>query len=632
VWASVSPTIFHEPSISASAKKSTNETLPQAPVSSSRTVAVDRRRDRLAVGRRLCCGHRLPPSLVSPAPAGPYAPKSRFKPRYGFGTLSVSGTGDELERGRESYSGSAWATAYESLSRADHLAPLAAQDLELLATSAYMLGREDEWMRILERVCHVYSEAGQNRRAVRCAFWIGTQLALRGEMGPASGWLGRAQRLLEREKGECVEQGYMLLPVVFQHDADGDWEGASSTAAAAAEIGERFEDADLFALAVHVQGDILVRYGRVREGLGLLDEAMVTVTTETLSPMVTGIVYCGVILACEQVYELRRAKEWTAALARWCEGQPDLLAFTGRCLVHRAQLMQLQGAWPEALEEAEKAGRRLEEAMNRAAAAKACYLRGEVHRLRGEFGQAEDAYRRASELGLEPQPGWALFRLAQGDGAAAVAAIRRALAETTDRPRRAGLLSSAVEIMLATGEVDDARDACRELESIATEYESEMLVAMNAHARGAVELAAGDAGAALVSLRQASRAWQELEAPYEAARARVLVGQACRALGDEDAFTLELGAVRGAFEQLGATPDLAALDSLTEVAGDTHGLTVRELEVLRLVAAGKSNKEIAATLVISEHTVARHVQNIFTKLRVPSRTAAGAFAFEHDLV
>ena len=542
------------------------------------------------------------------------------------------GTNDDLERGRESYSSSAWATAYESFSRAEQLAPLAAEDLELLATSVYMLGREDEWMRILERAFRGYSDAGETRRAVRCAFWIGIQLALRGEMGPATGWLGRAQRLLDREQGECVEQGYMLMPVVFQHEAEGDLEGASATAAAAAEIGERFGDYDLFALAIHVQGDILVRSGRVREGLGLLDEAMVTVTTETLSPMVAGIVYCGVILTCEQVYELRRAREWTAALTRWCESQPDLLAFTGRCLVHRAQLMQLQGDWPDALEEADRASRRLEEAMNQAAAAKACYLKGEVHRLRGEFGEAEEAYRLASQLGLEPQPGWALVRLAQGNSAAAAAAIRRALGETSDRLGRAGLLPAAVEIMLATSEVDDARSACRELEAIAADYESEMLRALHAQARGAVDLVAGDAAAALVSLRQASKAWQELEAPYEAARARVQVGQACRVLGDEDAFVLELEAARSVFQELGATPDVASVDAVAGPVGDTHGLTARELEVLRLVASGKSNKEIAAALVISEHTVARHVQNIFTKLGVPSRTAAGAYAFEHDLV
>ena len=223
---------------------------------------------------------------------------------------------NDLERGRESYSSSAWASARESFWRADRLEPLAAEDLELLATSAYMLGRDDESMQVLERAYRGYSEGAEARRAVRCAFWIGIQLALRGEMGPATGWLGRAQRLLDREEGECVEQGYMLMPVVLQHEAEGDWEGASATAASAAEIGERFGDSDLFALAIHVQGDILVRAGRVREGLGLLDEAMVTVTTETLSPMVTGIVYCGVILTCEQVYELRRARACVVDLER----------------------------------------------------------------------------------------------------------------------------------------------------------------------------------------------------------------------------------------------------------------------------------------------------------------------------
>ena len=546
--------------------------------------------------------------------------------------MGLSAGSDELERGRESYSSSAWVTAYDSLSRADQLSPLGAKDLELLATAAYMLGRENEWMRILERAHLGYSAAGENRRAVRCAFWIGIVLAIRGEMGAATGWLGRAQRLLEHEEAECVEQGYMLMPVVFQHEAEGDWEGASATAAAAAKTGERFGDADLFALAVHTQGEILVRYGRVREGFGLLDEAMVTVTTEQLSPVVTGIVYCGVILACEAAYELRRAREWTAALTRWCESQPDLLAFTGRCFVHRAQLMQLHGDWPEALAEAQRAGRRLEEAMNQAAAAKAGYLKGEVHRLRGQFGQAEEAYRQASQLGLEPQPGWALLRLAQGSAAAAAAAIGRVLGETTERPKRANLLPAAVEILLATGQVDEARSACGELAAIAADYDSEMLRALHAHARGAVELAEGEAGAALMSLRQASVAWHELEAPYEVARARLLIARACGELGDEDAFALELEAARSAFEKLGATPDLAVVDALGGSAGDSHGLTDRELDVLRLVASGKSNKEIAATLVISEHTVARHLQNIFTKLDVPSRTAAGAFAFEHGLV
>jgi DNA-binding CsgD family transcriptional regulator len=540
----------------------------------------------------------------------------------------------DLERGHAAYSSSAWQEAYASLSEADRAVPLGAEDLELLATSAYMLGREDDCMQILGRAFQRHSDDGATLRAARCAFWIGMQLALRGEMGPATGWLGRAQRLVEREDRECAEQGYMLMPVSFQHEAVGDFEGAAATAGAAAEFGERFGDADLFALAVHTQGGILLRCGRVSEGLALLDEAMVTATAGELSPMVTGIVYCGVILACEEIYELRRAQEWTAVLARWCGQQPDLVAFTGRCLVHRAQLMHLRGDWRDALEEAQRAGERFELSMNEAAAAKACYLRGEVHRLRGEFAEAEESYREASQLGLEPQPGWALLRLAQGNADAAAAAIRRAIGETNDRLKRAGLLPAYAEILIAVGDLDEARLACAELEEIAGECNSAMLEATHGQARGAVELAAGDASSALASLRRAAQAWKELEAPYEAARVRELVGQACRELGDEDAFSLELEAARGVFEQLGAAPDLARVDALTGkgAAGTAHGLSPRELEVLRLVATGKSNREIAGILVISEHTVARHVQNIFTKLGVPSRTAAGAFAFEHDLV
>jgi DNA-binding CsgD family transcriptional regulator len=539
-----------------------------------------------------------------------------------------------VERGRQAYSTFAWREAYESLARADQAAPLAGEDLELLATSVFMLGREDEWMQILERACQRYSDAGDLLPAARCAFWIGTQLAIRGDMGPATGWLGRAQRLVERDGSECVEQAYMLLPVAFQHEAAGDYEGAAATAAAAVEAGERFGDPDLFALAVHVQGEMVVRDGRVREGLGLLDEAMVAVTAGGVSPIVTGIVYCGVILACEEVYEVRRAQEWTAALTRWCGQQPDLVAFTGRCLVHRAQLMQLHGAWRAALEEAERAGQRFEAAMNRAAAAKGCYLRGEVHRLRGEFAQADDAYREASQHGFDAQPGWALLQLARGNAEAAAAAIRRVLGETTEPLRRAGLLPAYVAILVSVGDVDEARSASGELGELAEEYESALLQAMGAQARGTVELAAGDPGVALVSLREALRAWLELEAPHEAACTRVLVGKACQALGDRDAFALELEAARNVFEELGAAPDLARVDKLTGrvETNARHGLTPRELQVLRLVATGKSNREIAGSLVISEHTVARHVQNIFTKLGVPSRTAAGAFAFEHDLV
>jgi len=522
--------------------------------------------------------------------------------------------------------------AYESLWRADRAVSLAAADLELLATSAYMLGRDEDYLGGLERAYRLHLEAGETLRAARCAFWVGLNLVMRGETGRAMGWLGRAQRLAERER-DCVERGYLLFPVMFRHEAAGDYAAAAAAAADAAAIGERFDDPDLFALAVQSQGCLLVLQGRVVEGLGLLDEAMVAVTAGELSPIVSGLVYCGVILGCQAAFEPRRAQEWTVALTQWCERQPDMVAFTGRCLTHRAEVMCLHGAWPAALEEARRAGRRCARGNNQVAGGEAVYLEGEVHRLRGEFAAAERAFREASRCGREPQPGLALLRFAQGDAGAAAAAIRRALGETSERPQRARLLPAYVEIMLAVGGRDEARDAGNELEQIAHERENGMLGAMAAHARGTVDLAGGDARAALVPLRHAARVWQQLGAPYEAARARALVGLACRALGDDEAAGFELEAARGVFAALGAAPDLARVESLTqpEAPADAHGLTPRELQVLRLVAAGKSNREIASELVLSEHTVARHVQNIFAKLGVSSRTAASAFAFAHKL-
>jgi DNA-binding CsgD family transcriptional regulator len=541
---------------------------------------------------------------------------------------------DELERGRASHARRAWLDAYESLTRADRAAPLGADDLVLLATSASMVGRLDDYLAILERAHRAYLNAGEGLRAARGAFWLGMNLAIRGEIGPAGGWFGRAQRLVEREGRECVEQGYLLVPVALQRRASGDHEAAYAAAAEAAELGERYGDADLFALAVHFQGLVRINQGRVREGLALLDESMVAVTTGAVSPVVTGVVYCGVIACCEEAFEPRRAHEWTTALTHWCEEQPQLVAFTGRCLAHRAGIMQLHGAWRDALAEARLARERCEQAMNRAATGQALYQQGELHRLHGDFAAAEAAYRDANGYGREPQPGLALLRLRQGDVGAAAAAISRALGETTQPMQRGALLPAQAEIMLAAGDAEEARNASRELAEIAARSESAMLGAIAAHVQGAVDLAEGDPRGALAALRHASGVWQELDAPYEVARVRVLVGLACRALGDDDTAQLELDVARGAFEQLGAAPDLALLDSLARApqSADTHGLTARELEVLRLVAAGKTNREIAAALVVSEHTVARHVQNIFAKLRVSSRTAASAFAFEHDLV
>ena len=534
---------------------------------------------------------------------------------------------DKLERGREAYAARAWLEAYQALTAVEQDAALDARDVDLLATCAYMLGRDDESTAWLERGHQRYLAGGDKLAAVRCALWLGLNLASRGQIGPATGWLGRAQRLLENE-AEGAEHGYLLLPVMFQHEAAGDVAAAAAVAGEAVRIGERFGDRDLFALAIHGQGHMLIKDGRVRDGLALLDEGMVAVTAEELSPIVTGIVYCGVILACQEVYEVRRARQWTQALSAWWALQPEMVAFTGRCLVHRAEVLQLDGAWRDALDEARRAGDRFVETKNPAAGL-ARYRQGELLRLQGAFVEAEDAYKAASALGWEPQPGLAQLRLAQGRSDAAAVAIRRAEAATTVALERARILPAFVEIMLAVGDVESAHRACLELEELARGYESAMLGAMVAHARGAVQLAEGDAQAALVSLHSARETWHALEAPYEIGRTRILVGEACRLLGDEEAAALENEAARNIFERLGAKPDLVRMDAR---ASSSHGLSRRELEVLRLVAAGRSNRDIATALVISEHTVARHVQNIFAKLRVSSRAAATAFAFEHDLV
>jgi ATP/maltotriose-dependent transcriptional regulator MalT len=362
---------------------------------------------------------------------------------------------------------------------------------------------------------------------------------------------------------------------------------------------------------------------------------MVSVTAGELSPIVTGTVYCNTIGFWQSVYELRRAREWTEALTRWCAEQPDMVAHTGVCLVHRAEIMQLQGAWDAAFEEARRAGERfVDGVLNERVCGKAFYRQGELHRLRGEIDAAEASYREASQRGYEPQPGLALLRLMEGKRDVAAAAIRRVVAEASQPRARAALLPAYLEIMLAAGEIEEARGACHELEKISRAHRSDLLRAMAAQAGGALALADGEPETALVELRKAWQAWEELEAPYEAARVRVLVGLGCRAAGDEDSAAWELDAARGVFDRLGAVPDVARVDSLRArpQTAAVHGLTPRELQVLRLVATGVTNRSIAAELVLSERTIDRHVSNIFTKLGVSSRAAATAYAYEHALI
>jgi DNA-binding CsgD family transcriptional regulator len=541
---------------------------------------------------------------------------------------------DVLTTAREAYGRGAWTHAHELLGRVDDASTLAAEDLERFAVAAYMLGLDDQQLDTLARAHHAHLRDGNRAGAVRAAFWLGVHLTIRGEIGRATGWIGRAQRLLEHEVGDCVERGYLSSAEALRCMVAGDWPATRAAAADAVGVGERFGDQDLVALGLMDLGRALMEEGLVAEGLGKLDEAMVAATAGELSPVATGLVYCSVIEGCQATYELARAREWTVALTEWCARQPDLVPFTGTCLVHRAEILQIRGAWDEALVEARLARQRFARRRQRKAAGEASYRCGEVLRVRGDLAGAELAFRDASRHGREPQPGLALLRLAQGRVDAACAAITGVVDAADGWGERARLLPAYVEILLAAGDVDGARTACDELDEIARRNGRQMLLALAAQARGAVALAGGDARGAAPLLRHASQLWLELEAPYEAARARLMVAAACRSTGDHETAELELEAARDELARLGVEADLARAGSAPAGAGAAgrHGLTPRELQVLRRLATGESNKAIAARLGLSRRTVDRHVSNLYAKLHVSTRAAATAYAYEHELV
>lgn len=538
-----------------------------------------------------------------------------------------------LQRGRESFRRQAWADAEAQLSAADREDPVGPEDLERLAVATYLLGRYDDSTAVTRRIYRESIQAGDVAAAARSAFWIAVEHLDRGEMAQAAGWLARAERVVAQDGRDLAESGYLLIAAAARSLAMGDARAALDAYTRADDIATRFSEPDLLVLARLGQGEALIELRRTAEGMALMDEVMVAVTSGEVSPVVVGIAYCSVIDACQRVFDLQRAQEWTTALDRWCESQPQLVHFRGQCLLNRAQLKLFHGAWQDAAAEAGRASERMAEPEAGSSLGEAIYQAAELHRLRGEFGEAETAYRRASRLGRRPEPGMALLRLAQGRTQAAAAAIRRATDETTSLFARPQLLGPLVEIMLAAGSIATARVAADEMTRIADEVGAPLLTAMAGRANGAVLLAEGDPGAALAALRASWTTWHALDAPYEAARVRVLIGLACRELGDRDSAAMELDAAREVFQNLGALPDLARLAGLDEgAAAPAGGLTAREIEVLRLVSAGKTNRAVAAELVISDKTVARHLSNIFDKLGVSSRAAATAYAYEHDLI
>jgi DNA-binding NarL/FixJ family response regulator len=392
----------------------------------------------------------------------------------------------------------------------------------------------------------------------------------------------------------------------------------------AVEIARRTGDPDLLVMALNVLGRSLLRMGDT-SGMAPLDEAMVTVVADAVSPIPAGTVYCSVIEACEEIADFRRAQEWTEALDAWCTRQGDMVTFTGRCLIHRSSVLLRKGEWAAAITEARRACDRLVGASDEVSSGRAHYQLGELARMRGDEKAAETEFREAARWGHDPQPGLALLRLAQGDTAAATAMMRRLDAEHAAYHERAGFLPAFVRIMTESDDPEAARRAAIELERIASTLGTDCLRAEADRAAGVVALASGDPAAALTALRRASTTWRSLGAPFEVAQTQLLIARTCRDLGDAETADLERETAQRTLNSLGvATPTQSLVGS--EV------LTQRELEVIRLLAAGITNHEIADRLFVSVRTVDRHVANILTKLDVPNRTAAAAYAYEHDLI
>ena len=546
-----------------------------------------------------------------------------------------------VERARAAFARQNWRDAFSAFKASSDRASLDATDQERLAVCAYLLGADDECVGAWEAAHRLALEADDVAGSARCAFWLAMCLMLRGQMAQAGGWLKRTERLIEEAQVDCAAAGYLLIPGLLGSLAASDPAAAQDLAVRATELGNRFDDADLRAFGILGHGQALLAMGDIGGGMGRLDEVMVSVTADEVGPITSGIVYCAVILECMQVFDMPRAAEWTDALSAWCDAQPDLVPYRGQCLVHRSQLQQAAGDWRDAVLNAEAACQYLTHPPHPALGL-AYYQQAELHRLAGAFEEAEAGYRQASRHGHHPMPGFALLEVTRGDAGDAATTIRRALQETRNPLERPALLSAAVDIFRATGDLSGARSAADELATIAAASPSEVLRAMAAQATGAVLVGEGVPAAGLTELRAAARAWRSLHMPYEAARVAVLVGLACSAMGDRTSAALEFDNARDVFADLGAVPDLDRLATLSRGLAEPAAprtdaeksatLSEREREVLAHVAAGKTNREIAAALVLSEHTVGRHLENIFAKLGVKSRAAAIAHAYEHNLL
>lgn len=456
-----------------------------------------------------------------------------------------------VERGREAAARGSWREAYDLLSALEP-AELSPADLELIAEATSWTGPTERCIDASERAFNGYLSSDDRPSAARIALRLARGYHLLSAGSVAAGWVKRAERLLE-EEAECVEHGQLARLRGVAANARGDVAAAHEELRRALEIARRFGDRDLEALTLHNQGSVLIGAGEVEEGWALIDESAAAAAAGDLRPTATGSVYCWTITTCRDLQEVRRAGEWTARFEQWCERTSLPGGWRGDCRVHHAEVLKLHGRWSEAEAEAEVAREDFLAFNMRGEAGNATYELGEIQLRRGDLTGAAASFRSAIEAGREPQPGLALLRLAEGKPAVGLSELKSALADVSDdRMERARLLPAFVELAVAAEQIEIARDGAAELDELATLYRSDALTATACWARGLVALADADPAAAVAPLRKAVRRWHAVEAPFEAARARTLLGEAYQATNEDETAVIELEAAHAIFARLGA--------------------------------------------------------------------------------
>ncbi|EAR17111.1 helix-turn-helix transcriptional regulator [Robiginitalea biformata] len=526
-----------------------------------------------------------------------------------------------------------WTETYNRL-KSSSRDSMSADTLATYATAAYLTGRDEESFDLMDRAHRAYLDKQDRSRALRCIFWLGLMLMNNGEMTRSSGWLSRGMKLLESAPRETPsEKGLFLIPKALETLSRGLPKKARDLFSQAAGIGEKCKDNDLLALGQLGKGQALIHSGAIKSGGKLFDELLVVVDAGEVYPIVSGIVYCAVIETCRKVWDIRRAQVWTAALTKWCSAQPDIVPFKGQCMARRGEILQLQGDWHRALREVDSACNLLARYRS-GAAGEAYYRKGELYRLLGSYKEAESCFGQSANWGRKPQPGLALLRLAQGKTETATTSIQTALRETHDSYTRMELLPAAIDIWVAGESLQEANEGLKELRDGIGRVDAPLLKAQAAYASGLVRFAEGNLQDALEHLNEALNHIHVGSLPYLYARVRELKGRAYLEVEDRENCTLELSGARWVYEQLRAKPDLERIQPVLHKTREhpTRRLTLRELQVLRLIASGMTNKSAARELFISERTVDRHVSNIFDKLGVSSRVAATVVAIKHKLI